>query len=43
VTFTTAGDPDYDTSLTILKSLPGAGANVIALGTPSPARWDGPN
>ena len=25
VTFVTAGDPDYDTSLAILKGLPGAG------------------
>jgi tryptophan synthase alpha chain len=26
VTFVTAGDPSYDTSLAILKGLPGAGA-----------------
>ncbi len=34
VTFITAGDPDYDTSLAILKSLPAAGADVIELGMP---------
>jgi tryptophan synthase alpha chain len=34
VTFTTAGDPDYDTSLKILKALPQAGADVIELGMP---------
>jgi tryptophan synthase alpha chain len=34
VTFVTAGDPDYDTSLAILKGLPGAGADVIELGMP---------
>lgn len=34
VTFITAGDPDGETSLAILKSLPGAGADVIELGVP---------
>jgi tryptophan synthase alpha chain len=34
VTFVTAGDSDYDTSLAILKGLPGAGADVIELGMP---------
>lgn len=34
VTFVTAGDPDYATSLEILKGLPGAGADVIELGMP---------
>ncbi len=34
VTFVTAGDPDYDTSLALLKALPGAGADVIELGMP---------
>ncbi|HEY2533985.1 MAG TPA: tryptophan synthase subunit alpha [Xanthobacteraceae bacterium] len=34
VTFTMAGDPDYDTSLAILKALPQAGADVIELGMP---------
>ena len=34
VTFVTAGDPDYATSLSILKGLPEAGADVIELGMP---------
>ena len=34
VTFTMAGDPDYDTSLAILKHLPEAGADVVELGMP---------
>src|SRR5438128_3567569 len=34
VTFLTAGDPDPDTSLAILKALPAAGADVIELGMP---------
>ena len=34
VTFTTAGDPDYETSLAILKGLPAAGADIIELGMP---------
>lgn len=34
VTFVTAGDPSYDTSLAILKGLPKAGADVIELGMP---------
>ncbi|MDJ0930403.1 tryptophan synthase subunit alpha [Breoghania sp.] len=34
VTFITAGDPDLETSLEILKALPGAGADVIELGMP---------
>lgn len=34
VTFITAGDPGYSTSLDILKGLPGAGADVIELGMP---------
>src|ERR1044072_9304097 len=34
VTFLTAGDPDTETSLAILKSLPDAGADVIELGMP---------
>jgi tryptophan synthase alpha chain len=34
VTFVTAGDPDYDTSLRILKGLPGAGADIIEIGMP---------
>ena len=43
VTFTTAGDPDYETSLAILKGLPAAGADVIELGMPfSDPMADGP-
>ena len=43
VTFITAGDPDYDTSLAILKGLPAAGADVIELGMPfSDPMADGP-
>ena len=34
VTFTMAGDPDYDTSLAIAKALPKAGADLIELGMP---------
>ena len=34
VTFTMAGDPDYETSLAIAKALPKAGADVIELGMP---------
>ena len=34
VTFVTGGDPNYDTSLAILKGLPAAGADVIELGMP---------
>ena len=34
VTFVTAGDPDYATSLKIVKGLPKAGADIIELGMP---------
>lgn len=34
VTFVTAGDPGYDSSLELLRALPGAGADVIELGMP---------
>jgi tryptophan synthase alpha chain len=34
VTFVTAGDPDHDTGLAILRALPGAGADLIELGMP---------
>jgi tryptophan synthase alpha chain len=44
VTFLTAGDPDRETSLAILKSLPAAGADVIELGMPfSDPMADGPS
>jgi len=43
VTFVTAGDPDYDTSLSILKALPAAGADIVELGMPfSDPMADGP-
>jgi tryptophan synthase alpha chain len=43
VTFVTAGDPDYDTSLAILKALPASGADIIELGMPfSDPMADGP-
>jgi tryptophan synthase alpha chain len=34
VTFTTAGDPDHNKSLALMKALPGAGADIIELGMP---------
>jgi tryptophan synthase alpha chain len=34
VTFTMAGDPDYDAALAILKALPKAGADIVELGMP---------
>lgn len=34
VTFITAGDPDYQTSLSLLQQLPAAGADIIELGMP---------
>jgi tryptophan synthase alpha chain len=43
VTYFMAGDPDYDTSLAIMKALPGAGADIIELGMPfSDPMADGP-
>lgn len=43
VTFVTAGDPDYETSLKIISGLPGAGADVIEIGMPfSDPMADGP-
>ncbi len=43
VTFTTAGDPDYDTSAEILAGLADAGADLIELGVPfSDPMADGP-
>jgi tryptophan synthase alpha chain len=43
VTFVTAGDPDHDTSLAILKALPKAGADVLEIGMPfSDPMADGP-
>ncbi|HZD62821.1 MAG TPA: tryptophan synthase subunit alpha, partial [Xanthobacteraceae bacterium] len=34
VTFLTAGDPDPETSLAILRAIPAAGADVVELGMP---------
>ena len=34
VTFVTAGDPDFDTSLAVMKGMPAAGVDVIELGMP---------
>ena len=34
ITFVTAGDPNYDASLEILKKLPEAGADIIEIGMP---------
>jgi tryptophan synthase alpha chain len=43
VTFVTAGDPDPETSLEIVKALPAAGADVVELGMPfSDPMADGP-
>ena len=43
VAFVTAGDPDFDTSLEIVKSLPGSGADIIEIGMPfSDPMADGP-
>ena len=43
VTYFMGGDPDYDTSLGIMKALPGAGADIIELGMPfSDPMADGP-
>jgi tryptophan synthase alpha chain len=43
VTFITAGDPDYETSLEIMRGLPKAGADLIELGMPfSDPMADGP-
>ncbi|HED14355.1 MAG TPA: tryptophan synthase subunit alpha [Gammaproteobacteria bacterium] len=43
ITFITAGDPNFDTSLALLKNLPDAGADIIELGMPfSDPMADGP-
>ncbi|MCM2396565.1 tryptophan synthase subunit alpha [Rhizobium sp. S95] len=43
ITYFMGGDPDYDTSLAIMKALPEAGADVIELGMPfSDPMADGP-
>lgn len=43
ISFLTAGDPDLDTSLKIIKGLPDAGADIIEIGIPfSDPMADGP-
>jgi len=43
VTFLTAGDPDTETSLALLRAIPAAGADVVELGMPFTAPMaDGP-
>src|SRR4029450_11639083 len=43
VTFLTAGDPDPEASLALLRAIPGAGADVGGLGMPFPDPMaDGP-
>ncbi|WP_426238430.1 tryptophan synthase subunit alpha [Pararhizobium sp. DWP1-1-3] len=43
VTYFMAGDPDFDTSLAIMKALPSAGSDIIELGMPfSDPMADGP-
>ena len=43
VSFVMSGDPDYETSLAILKRLPAAGADIVELGMPfSDPMADGP-
>jgi tryptophan synthase alpha chain len=43
VPFVTAGDPDYDTSLALLRKLPAIGSDIIELGIPfSDPMADGP-
>ena len=44
VTYFMGGDPDFDTSVEIMKGLPAAGADVIELGMPfSDPMADGPS
>ncbi len=44
VTFLTAGDPDEERAMTILRGLPDAGADVIELGMPfTDPMADGPS
>ena len=44
VSYIMAGDPDYDTSLAVMKGLPGAGVDIIELGLPfTDPMADGPS
>ena len=43
VTFVTAGDPDFETSLNIIQKLPASGSDIIEIGMPfSDPMADGP-
>tara|TARA_Y100000588_G_scaffold317732_1_gene346946 strand:- start:249 stop:467 length:219 start_codon:yes stop_codon:yes gene_type:complete len=43
VTFVTGGDPDFNTSLKIIKKLPESGVDIIEIGMPfSDPMADGP-
>ena len=39
VTYVMAGDPNYDTSLEVVKGLPTAGVDIIELGLPFTTLW----
>ena len=39
VSYIMAGDPDFDTSLDIVRGLPAAGVDIIELACPSPTLW----
>ena len=44
VSYVMAGDPDYDTALSVVKGLPGAGVDIIELGLPfTDPMADGPS
>ena len=44
ITFLTAGDPDYETSISIIKELPQSGVDIIEVGVPfSDTMADGPS
>ena len=39
IPFLEAWDPDGPTSMALLRGMPGAGADLIEIGMPSPIRW----
>ena len=39
VAYIMGGDPDAETSLSVMRGLPGAGVDIIELGSPLPIRW----
>ena len=44
ITFLTAGDPDYETSISIIDKLPESGVDIIEVGVPfSDPMADGPS